>query len=163
MRTMTPLVAPSDPDAIAPPPMDPAPRARRRLLGLVLEAFRYLGASVAALALDAGLLWLLVARLHWAPWLGGAVAYGAGLALIYVISVRWVFATRAVNDHRVEFVLFAALGVVGLVLNSVVLTIAIDAGASLVTAKAVAAAIGFASNFASRKVLLFHVHRRWRS
>lgn len=119
------------------------------------EALRYLAASALALALDAAMLWIGTHEFGLAPWLAGAIAYGGGLVLVYVLSVRWVFAHRAVRDARGEFVLFAALGLIGLVLNSATLYVATGLGLALPLAKALSAALGFVTNFVSRKLLLF--------
>ena len=119
------------------------------------EALRYLMASVAALALDALLLWVGVKDFAMAPWLAGAFAYGAGLVLVYFLSIHWVFKERSVRDPRGEFALFAALGLVGLVLNSATLSVATALGLALPLAKGLSAGIGFTTNFISRKVLLF--------
>ena len=119
------------------------------------EALRYLLASIAALALDVLLLWVGVKDFALAPWLAGALAYGAGLVLVYVLSIHWVFRQRSVRDPRGEFVLFAALGLVGLVLNSATLSAATALGLALPLAKGLSAGIGFTANFVSRKVLLF--------
>jgi putative flippase GtrA len=119
------------------------------------EAIRYLMASVAALALDAGLLWIGVSALTLPAWLAGAFSYGAGLVFIYLLSIRWVFAERAVGDRKSEFLAFAVLGIVGLFLNSITLFVATSFGVALPFAKVLSAGIGFIANFASRKVLLF--------
>ena len=125
----------------------------------IVEALRYLASSVAALALDATLLWVCVSQLAWPIWLSGAVAYSSGLVLIYLLSVRWVFAARSMRSAGTEFLLFAALGLLGLVLNSSTLTIATTCGLTLPVAKAISAGIGFAANFVSRKMILFSVER----
>ncbi len=122
---------------------------------LVGEAGRYLIASVAALALDAGLLFVGVKALSLTPWLAGAIAYGAGLVFIYLLSTRWVFANRVVRDPAKEFLVFALLGVVGLVLNSLTLFVATTIGLALPLAKLLSAGLGFVANFVTRKVLLF--------
>ncbi len=122
------------------------------------EAFRYFVASIAALALDASLLWIGVASFALPPWLAGAFAYAAGLVLIYLLSIRWVFAARALRNARREFVLFATLGLIGLVLNSLTLHVATGLGIALPVAKIVSAGIGFVANFISRKLLLFSTH-----
>ena len=119
------------------------------------EALRYLVSSFFALAVDASLLSIGVRGLSIAPWLAGGVAYGTGLVLIYFLSVRWVFAERAVPDRRGEFILFAVLGIIGLVLNSLTLFVTTDLGMALPTSKAISAALGFVANFVSRKLLLF--------
>ncbi len=119
------------------------------------EALRYFVASLAALTLDAGLLWFGVRGFGLPAWIAGAFAYGAGLVLVYLLSIRWVFAERAVRDGRGEFLLFAVLGLVGLVLNSATLFVATGLGLALPIAKLVSAAIGFVANFVTRKLLLF--------
>ncbi len=119
------------------------------------EAIRYLVASVAALGLDAATLSAGVSWLELPVWFAGAVAYFVGLVLIYLLSIHWVFARRAVARASSEFVIFAALGVFGLFLNSVTLYVGTVLGLHLVVAKALSAGIGFAANFATRKVLLF--------
>lgn len=123
--------------------------------GIAGEAVRYFAASLAALILDAGLLFVGVRALGLPPWIAGALAYSAGLVLIYLLAIHWVFADRVVRDARSEFVLFAVLGVLGLVLNSATLHAATSLGLALPLAKMVSAAIGFVANFVSRKLLLF--------
>ena len=122
---------------------------------LVGEAARYLIASMAALALDAGLLFVGVRFLAIAPWLAGTVAYGAGLIFIYGLATRWVFANRVVREPSQEFLVFALLGVVGLVLNSLTLFVATTIGLALPFAKVLSAGLGFVANFITRKVFLF--------
>lgn len=119
------------------------------------EALRYALASAAALALDASLLWVGVTRFGLPPWFAGAITYAAGLVVIYLLSVRWVFARRVVPDARSEFVIFAVLGLFGMALNSGTLYAATAAGLALPIAKGISAAIGFAANFVSRRAILF--------
>ena len=121
------------------------------------EAIRYLVASLAALSLDATLLWAGVEHLRLPAWIAGTFGYGCGLVLVYGLSIRWVFARRALRSARAEFVLFAALGLVGLLLNAVTLFVATGVGLALPVAKGLSAAIGFVANFITRKVLLFSV------
>ena len=132
-----------------------APRGTGIGVSRLLEASRYFLASLAALTLDATLLWFGVTTLALPAWVAGALAYFAGLMLIYGLSVRWVFARRAVTDARSEFMIFAALGLIGMALNSGTLYVATSAGLALPLAKGVSAAIGFLANFVSRKAILF--------
>ena len=122
------------------------------------EALRYFAASLAALMLDASLLWIGVRAFALPAWIAGAFAYGAGLVLIYGLSIHWVFDQRTMRDGRGEFMLFAVLGLIGLVLNSATLFVATGLGLALPIAKIVSAGIGFVANFVSRKLLLFSAH-----
>lgn len=137
--------------------LDVTARDQRALVGG--EAVRYFAASLAALLLDAGLLFVGARALGLAIWLAGALAYGAGLVLIYQLSIRWVFANRTSRDGCSEFMVFAMLGILGLVLNSATLFAATSLGLALPLAKAVSATIGFVANFVSRKLLLFSSRR----
>ena len=119
------------------------------------EAVRYFAASLVALAVDAGLLAVGVRAFGAMPWAAGAVSYAVGLVIVYLLSTRWVFRSRAVSDARGEFIAFALLGVVGLLLNSVTLYAATACGLSLTLAKGLSAGVGFVANFVTRKVLLF--------
>jgi putative flippase GtrA len=120
------------------------------------EGTRYVTASAAALAVDffvyAGLVRLAsVDYLIAAP-----VGFALGLATIYLLSVRWVFGTRRLADARLEFAVFASIGLAGMVLNQLVIYVGVEAWAlSYESAKLVSAGVVFCFNFALRKLLLF--------
>jgi putative flippase GtrA len=139
---------------VASPPVAKAAHTSRR------EAIRYLFASVAALTCDAAILAISVNWFGLLPWVGGAIAYLAGLVLVYLLSIGWVFDRRAIDNPVGEFAIFAALGLVGLILNSATLYIGTAAGLSLPIAKGLSAMIGFTTNFVSRKAILFSGGKR---
>ena len=123
---------------------------------MALEGVRYFGASALALALDAATLAALVylAGMHYL--LAAPLGFAAGLALVYLLSVRWVFAERRLADARLEFALFALIGLAGMGINELILYVGVERfGLSPVAAKIPSAALVFCFNFASRKLLLF--------
>jgi putative flippase GtrA len=126
------------------------------------EFARYFGSALLALALDSALFLGLHAfgvPTAWAATFG----YLAGLLLIYRLSVRWVFACRSVVDRRLEFVLFAAVGLGGLGLSVGLLQLFVDGWQWAPTwAKAAVASKVFLFNFGLRKVLLFSVSAKVR-
>lgn len=128
----------------------------RTLRALTDEGVRYLAASFLALGVDFGTYSGLI-RLAGVQYLVAApIGFGLGLAVIYVLSVRWVFGHRRLADARAEFALFALIGLAGMALNQLVLYTAVERWAlSYELAKLASAAIVFGFNFMLRKFLLF--------
>jgi putative flippase GtrA len=74
----------------------------------------------------------------------------------YVLSVRFAFARRSLADSRLEFALFAVIGVIGLMLTEFILWLLIARlGSEPHLSKLVAAGFVFLFNFTSRKFMLF--------
>ena len=120
-----------------------------------LEFVRYLGCSVVALAVDASL-YALGLRLGLAYPAAACAGFACGLATAYFLSVRFAFKERSVENTRVEFVIFAAVGLVGLLLTECLLWLQIGVfGTSALVAKVGAAGGVFMFNFLARKALLF--------
>lgn len=135
--------------------VEPLPALPLEVAPFLSEAARYLLASTAALILDFSILWASVNWLHFPPWLAGAIGYSSGLVLIYGLSVNWVFRHRRLRDKKYEFLIFGLLGTVGLILNSLTLSLGIALGATLALAKLASAGIGFLANFLIRRKVLF--------
>jgi putative flippase GtrA len=126
------------------------------LRGALGEGVRYFGASALALAIDlaaySGLIRL--AGVHYL--LAAPVGFGLGLGLIYLLSVRWVFAERRLGNPRVEFAVFALIGFAGMGINELVIYAGVDRIAlGYEQAKLASAAVVFCFNFVFRKLLLF--------
>jgi putative flippase GtrA len=121
-----------------------------------LEVLGYGLVSAVALGADIALLRLMVegAGMNFLP--ANALAFAVGALIAYFLSVRFVFRFHHLRNRGWEFASFVALGLVGLLVNSVALFLAISmAGLGLVTAKLLAAACTFATNFTLRRQLLF--------
>ena len=127
-----------------------------RLRALAHEGARYFGASAAALAVDLGTYSGLI-RLAGVHYLAAApVGFALGLAVIYTLSVRWVFRHRRLKDARAEFALFALIGLAGLAINEGVIYAGVEwLGLVYEPAKLVSAGVVFCFNFGARKLLLF--------
>jgi putative flippase GtrA len=123
---------------------------------LLREAPRYFIASAIALVADAAL-YLGLIRIADVHYLAAApVGYAFGIAVIYLLSIHWVFTERRLSSARYEFIIFALVGIAGLALNQLVIFICV-AGLSTgyELAKLASAAIVFGVNFGGRKLLLF--------
>ena len=127
---------------------------------LLLQVFGYGLVSAIALAVDVAVLQGLVRMAGWHYLVASALAFGAGATVAYALSVRFVFESHRVANRSLEFGYFVALGLAGLLVNAGALFVAVSAaGLSLVTAKLLAAACTFATNFTLRRQLLFSPSR----
>lgn len=140
----------------------------RRLLGvdvsllrlapreLLREGYRYLLASAIALAADAGI-YIALIRVGGVYYLMSApIGFAVGVTIIYLLSTRWVFRERRLSNARKEFVIFVVIGILGLLLNELIIFIGVERVAlSYELAKLASAGIVFGFNFSARKLLLF--------
>jgi len=128
---------------------------------LIREAALYSGASGLGLAVDIGLLWLLVEKADLHYLLAASLAFLAGTAVVYALSVSAIFRHRRVRDRRIEFGIFAAVGVLGLLVNLIVLRIAVEGlGAHYLVGKLCSIFFTFSLNFGLRRALLFTASKR---
>jgi len=125
-------------------------------MSVAREWLRYVAAGTVALAVDFGAYVALI-RLADVNYLVAAPAgFALGLATIYAFSVRWIFAHRRIADARVEFIVFALIGLAGMALNQLVIYGCVEwLALSYEAAKIVSAALVFCFNFTTRKMLLF--------
>ena len=123
---------------------------------MIRESARYTAAAALALGVDFGA-YVGLMRFASVDYLVAApIGFGLGLATIYLLSVRWVFRVRRFADRRMEFALFALIGVAGLALNQAVIYSAVQfLSLSPEAAKVLSAGIVFCFNFGLRKLLLF--------
>ncbi len=125
------------------------------------EFLRYALVGGLAFAADFAALALLVSGLGMHYLLGAFFAFMLGIWVNYRLSVRWVFAFRAIGHRGAEFTLFLIVGVVTLGASLALMAALVDwAGVHYLWAKAVAAVFTLLANFAGRRLLLF---TNWRS
>ena len=127
------------------------------LWGGQLRQFVLYGAiSVAALALDYGLLIFLTEYVGIYYLVSASISFLAGMLLVYVTSISFIFHERRLSSASVEFTSFAAIGLAGLVLNGFLLwCITTGTPLSYQLAKVPTAGIVFLFNYLARRNLLF--------
>ncbi|MFT3906012.1 MAG: GtrA family protein [Steroidobacteraceae bacterium] len=140
-------------------PGAPATSRLRAAQSLLVEIAGYAAASALALLVDALLLWVLVAGgVHYM--LAASLSFTAGGFVAWWLSTRFVFRTHRVRNRRTEFLLFLALGGVGLTINALVIFTAVHSlHWSLPPAKASATGFTFMSNYLLRRLALFTASR----
>lgn len=127
---------------------------------LLAEFGRYFLSSAVGLAIDFGLLFALTeyAGLHYLA--SATVSFLAGLAAVYYLSIKWVFRSRQLSSPQVELLVFAFIGVVGLILNNLGLWLLTElAGLYYLGSKVVVTGGVFMWNFGARKALLFRLKK----
>ena len=128
----------------------------RRPDDTLAQLARYAAVGGVALVVDFGFLVGLTELLQVHYLVSAAVGFLFGLATNYALSVTWVFARRTLDNRVAEAAIFAAVGVVGLVLNELFLWAFTElAGIHYVGSKGLSAVLVFLWNFAARKYLLF--------
>jgi putative flippase GtrA len=142
-----------------------APLRPVTVIGYALHAMRrlthhlqglpiYAAGSALALALDTGTL-MLALRAGLPLVLAATAGFLAGMALVYLISIRFAFHTRRLTSTRQELLLFALIGVAGLLLTTVLLSLFVGLGVPVLMAKGGTAGVVFCFNYSLRKQLLF--------
>jgi len=120
------------------------------------EFFRYLIVGGIAFVLDFTTLYLLVTLISWHYLIANVFAFLVGLGVNYFLSITWVFKTRKQEKKSKEFIIFALIGCVGLLINELVLWFGNDVLLiSLMVSKLIATVVVFAWNFVIRKIVLF--------
>ena len=123
---------------------------------LLVQFVRYFFVGGFAFVVDFWLLYILTeyAGLHYL--LSATLSFIAGLLVNYIISCLWVFNGSKFKNRLVEFLFFAAIGVVGLALNDTLIWLFTDCiGTHYMFSKIVAAAMVYLWNFFARKYLVF--------
>ena len=122
----------------------------------LIKMFRYGLSSGAALAIDVGLMSVLI-EFFSIPYLYAAAAgFSAGCILNYFISKYFVFENRSTNSDSVTASLFVLVGIGGLLLNHLILYVGVDIiSAHYLIAKIVSAGTVFWFNFLIRGFFVF--------
>lgn len=123
-----------------------------------IRQFRlYLACSAIALCVDYGVYWSIarseLTALAWAAVIG----YAAGMIVAYALMIRRVFPRGWLHSRRgAEATLFAASGLLGLVLTYVTAALVVRLlGEQIHTAKLIAVAVSFTGVFMLRKLVVF--------
>jgi putative flippase GtrA len=133
--------------------MNPTPVIAAKTSKLSVQFLRYFVVGGVAFVVDFALLYLLTefAGLHYL--LSASVAFMAGIAVNYTLSIGWVF---DINNRMHEFAIFAVIGILGLAFNAALMWFFTElVGFHYLGSKMVAGALILLFNFGARKALLF--------
>ena len=121
-----------------------------------IQLFRYILVGGMAFAVDFISLFVLTNYLGIYYLISAAIAFILGLFLNYILSVKWVFIRRSIENRTFEFGVFAFIGIVGLGLNEVFIWFFTqDLQIYYLISKILASIIILFWNFFARKFILF--------
>lgn len=121
-----------------------------------VQMIRYGISGGVAFLVDFGLMVLLGELFSVSGVLAGTVSFGIGLTVTYVFSIRWIFDKRRFDSRIAEFITFAAIGAVGLLLTWLLMLLQINMfGIHYIPAKIITTVIVTVWNFVAKKFILF--------
>jgi len=138
--------------------MNPITTLSPKKSSLSAQLFRYFVVGGVAFVVDFALLYLLTEFAGLYYLFSASVAFMAGIAVNYALSVTWVFNHRSIDNRMHEFAIFTIIGILGLAFNAALMWFFTElAGLHYLESKMVAAVLIFLFNFGARKALLFSV------
>ncbi|WP_295207427.1 GtrA family protein [Ruminococcus sp.] len=133
-----------------------------------VQFFRYVFVGGAAFVVDYGIMTALVELGGFNAVVAATLSFIAGLAVNYALSTLWIFKNSKIQNRLAEFAAFAAVGVVGLGINALIIWFFKDILAAkmlfgswlpkdkyYLIGKLFSTAIVFVWNFAGRKFIIF--------
>lgn len=123
----------------------------------LIQLFRYIFVGGAAFVVDFSALYILTDLFGIHYLVSAAVAFLLGLTTNYFLCNIWVFNIRALTNKWLEFGIFSLIGVIGLVMNEVIIwTFTEHVRFHYMASKVVSAAVVFFWNFFARKYSLYN-------
>ena len=123
----------------------------------LIQLFRYTFVGGIAFIVDFSSLYLLTdfAGFHYLH--SAAITFILGLVVNYILSILWVFKSRAVNKKIIEIIIFAVIGIIGLGLNEVMIWFFTERlTIYYLYSKLISTVIVYFWNFLARKYILYN-------
>lgn len=129
---------------------------------ILIQLFRYGFVGGTAFIIDYATLWTFTEYLGLHYQAGACAGFLAGLTVNYLLSISWVFNSPAdrtgLYGRVAEFVMFAVIGIIGLLLNALIMWTATDiCGIYYMLSKLISTAIVFVWNFLGRRFLMSRI------
>lgn len=122
-----------------------------------LQFFRYGFVSSGSLIVDFGLLVFLKEYVHLNYLVAASISFTAGLLLNFFLSMCWVFHSPKLLNKSHQFLLFSAIGLVGLgFTDSIMWVLTSYLGLFYIVSKIIATVVVYFWNFGARKKYLFY-------
>lgn len=128
--------------------------------GTLAQFVRYGFVGASAFVVDFSSLWILTDYLGLYYVYSNLIAFTIGLIYSYILTVLWVFKESTYQNKWIEFVVFAIIGIIGLVLNTKLLYLMTEyLSIYYLVSKVIATIVVLFWNFFARKFLLFRMKK----
>lgn len=118
------------------------------------QFIRYFGAATVGYATDFGLMIIFHEFFHFHYLIAATVGFCVGLAVVYILSNRYVFGQSKLSSKSAEFGLFTLIGVVGLGILTALMWLLTDvAHLNYLVSKILATIVVYTWNFFARRSL----------
>jgi putative flippase GtrA len=125
----------------------------------VRDLLKYVLVAVCALVVDLGSL-LVLHRLSVQYLVAATTGFVLGTIVNFILSRGFVFSDPVIKNKIANFMVYAAIGVLGLLCNNVIIWLCFSKlGLTLTVSKLVAVAVVFMWNFLARRQFLFRGHK----
>lgn len=121
---------------------------------IIVQIVRYLLSGGVAFVVDFCLMILLFEWAKIPGALAATISFGVGLVITYLFSVKWIFDKRRLSNQFYEFITFAIIGAVGLLITYGLMSLLVNS-MSVYYAKIITTFIVTIWNFLAKKVILF--------
>lgn len=122
----------------------------------LVQMFRYAIAGLVAFACDYSTLYVLKSHIGLHYLIAVTIAFICGLIVSYLLSIKWVFSRRTMNNRKKEFIIFTIISVVGLLLTLGIMRLCTGTlGIHYLISKIISTATVFFWNFIAKKIILF--------
>lgn len=123
----------------------------------LIQLFRYTFVGGFAFVIDFGSLFVLTEFFHIYYLISAAIAFLLGLTTNYILSILWVFDKHKVQSRWMEFLIFGAIGLIGLGLNEVIIWFFTEKiRLHYLISKIISTIVVYCWNFFARKFTLFN-------
>ena len=125
-----------------------------------LQFFRYFFVGGFAAVVNIGLLFILTNFLHIHYLISNSIGFIGGLITNYILSKKLIFKTEKSFNKIAEFVIYAIIGIVGLVLDTLFMHLFTETiGFYYMLSKIISTALVFIWNFTGRKLLYIIIEK----
>lgn len=126
------------------------------MLKLFNQFSKYAVVGGFAFIVDYSLLWFLTEKIKFYYLISALISFITGLVINYILSVKFVFDNRKINDKKIEFFYFSLIGVAGVIINQASMWFLTEKiKIFYMKSKLITALIVLMWNFSIRKIFLF--------